>query len=114
MKKVTLLIPLTFNDGTTVPEALLERIEDEVFVAFNGWAAVGEVSGAYRMAQTGKKQVDRLMQVWILVPEADLSALREMVSRFGGWLEQEVMYFEVADAQVELLPATTEGPAKHE
>ncbi len=61
-KKVTLLIPLTYNDGTSVPDAVLDAIEDEVYVAFNGWAVVGEVTRAYRM-QSGQKQVDRLLQV---------------------------------------------------
>jgi hypothetical protein len=113
MKRVTPLIPLTFNDGTAVPEALLERIEDHIVVAFNGWTVVGEVSGAYRMAQAGHKQVDRLLHVWIIVEAKELPSLRQMVSGFGALLEQELMYFEIADTQVEFLPPLG-GSESHE
>jgi hypothetical protein len=102
---VTLLIPVTYNDGTAVSDATLEAIEDEIFVAFNGWSIVGEVAGAYRMQTTGAKQVDRLLQVWVVVDEGESLALRTMVSRFGALRKQEMMYFEAADSSVEFLPA---------
>jgi hypothetical protein len=108
-KRVTLLIPLTFNDGTKVPEATLDSIEEEIYVAFNGWAVVGEVKGAYRMQQTGQKRVERLLQVWVVVAEAEVPLLRRMVAKFGALLGQELMYFEVADSVIEFIPPQTNG-----
>ena len=46
-KRVTLLIPLTFNDGTDIPRPTLAALEQEIYFAFKGWTLVGEVKGAY-------------------------------------------------------------------
>ena len=104
LKRVTLLIPLTFNDGTTIPRATLAAIEREIYFAFKGWTLVGEVKGAYQMRQTGEKKVDRLLQVWVVVEETAIPEIRQMVARFAESLGQESMYFEVSDSQVELVP----------
>lgn len=114
LKKVTLLLPLTFNDGTVVPEKTLESIRDELFVAFHGWTVAGEVQGAFRMQQTGVKQVDRLLQVWVAVEEAELPRLRDMVSGFGALLGQEAMYFEVSQSMVELIPSRPREDSAHD
>ncbi|MFO0964272.1 MAG: hypothetical protein U0793_01615 [Gemmataceae bacterium] len=47
LKKVTLLLPLAFNDGSVVPQEILAAMQDEIFIAFRGWTIVGEVEGAY-------------------------------------------------------------------
>lgn len=104
LKKVTFLLPLAYNDGSPVPKATLQRIFQEIFLRFHGWTVAGEVKGAYRMRQTGRKRVEKLLQVWVVVEEEDLPDLRKAVSEFGALLEQEVMYFEVADSDVEFLP----------
>jgi hypothetical protein len=104
LKKVTLLLPLSFNDGSLVPKEVLATIQDEIYVEFRGWTIVGEVEGAYQMQQAGAKRVERLLQVWVIVEEAELSTLKEMVGQFGSRLGQEVMYFEVSDATVEFIP----------
>jgi hypothetical protein len=104
LKKVTLLIPLTFNDGSTIPRATLAAIEDEIYLAFKGWTIVGEVEGAYQMQQTGEKKVERLLHVWVVVEEEAVFALKQMVGRFGATLGQEFMYFEVGESLVEFIP----------
>src|SRR5438105_3178269 len=103
MKKVILLIPLTFNDGTAVPDEKLKTIEHEIYNEFNCWTVVGEVTGAFRL-QSGKKQVDRLLHVWVLADESALPKLRQMVGGFGKLLEQEAMYFELGGGEIELIP----------
>jgi hypothetical protein len=113
LKKVTLLIPLTFNDGTAVTRETLDAIEEEIYFAFNGWTVAGEVQGAYRMRQTGKKQVERLLQVWVVVEEAQLDQLRHMVARYASLLAQESMYFEVAASQVEFIVPLSEKDHTH-
>jgi hypothetical protein len=108
LKKVTLLIPLTFNDGSTVPREILSAIEEDIYLNFKGWTVVGEVEGAYQMQQTGEKKVERLLHIWVVVEEAAVSTLKEMVGRFGAILGQELMYFEVAESLVEFVPSPRE------
>jgi hypothetical protein len=112
LRKVTLLIPLTFNDGTSVPGEVLEKFREEVFVAFQGWTQVGQVEGSYRMQTTGAKQVDRLLQVWVVVDDQAIPELKQMVARLGSLLGQESMYFEESDAKVEFIRLPREGDGK--
>jgi hypothetical protein len=114
LKRATLLIPLTFNDGTEVPKATLDAIEEEIYLAFNGWTVVGEVEGAYRMQETAQKQVERLLHVWVVVEEANIPVLRRLVGKFGALLGQEAMYFEVGESLVEFIPPLTEEETSHE
>ena len=109
LKKVTLLLPLAFNDGSVVPQDMLAAMQDEIFIAFRGWTVVGEVEGAYQMRQTGEKRVERLLQVWVVVQDEQLPKLRDLVAGFGARLGQEVMYFEVSDSVVEFIPPAHEG-----
>jgi hypothetical protein len=114
LKRATLLIPLTFNDGTEIPRATLDAIEEEIYIAFNGWTIVGEVEGGYRMKQTGQKQVERLLHVWVVAEEADIPLLRRMVRKYGALLGQEAMYFEVGESRVEFLPPLAEEETSDE
>jgi hypothetical protein len=114
LRRVTLLLPLTFNDGSTIPKEALALIEDEIYAAFNGWTVVGEVQGTYRMQQTGRKQEDRLLKVWVVVPEAELGTFRQMVARYAALLDQERMYFEVSDARIEFIAPPPEEEQGHD
>jgi hypothetical protein len=114
LKKVTLLIPLTFNDGTTIPKETLAAIEEEIYLAFKGWTIVGEVEGAYQMQQTGAKKVERLLHIWVVLEEAEIPTLKQMVGKFGTLLGQEFMYFEVSDAVVEFIPPDAQGGGTNE
>jgi hypothetical protein len=114
LKKVTLLIPLAFNDGSAIPKEKLGAIEEEIYIAFKGWTIVGEVEGAYQMQQTGAKKVERLLHIWVVLEEAELPTLKQMVAKFGASLGQEFMYFEVSDAVVEFIPPHTEETGTHE
>ncbi len=109
LRKVTLLIPLTFNDGSSIPGETLEAIEEEIYLAFKGWTIVGEVEGAYQMQQTGTKRVERLLQVWVVLEETAIPSLKQMVARLGAKLGQEFMYFEIGESLVEFIPPLAEG-----
>ncbi len=43
LRKVTLLIPLAFNDGTTIPKETLTAIEESLYLEFKGWTEGGEI-----------------------------------------------------------------------
>lgn len=106
---MTLLIPLTFNDVTAIPKETLEAIEEELYLAYKGGTIVGEVEGAYQMQQTGEKKFERLLHLWVVVEDAANPPLKQMVSKFGAALGQELMYFEIGESVVEFIPPYAEG-----
>jgi hypothetical protein len=107
-RKAILLIPLTYNDGSQVPEAVLDEIYEELFVLSGGHTSAGTVQGAYRM-KDGTKQTEMLEQVWVAYDEADKPALRELVGRFCTLLGQEAMYLEFTDSVIEFIPPREEA-----
>jgi hypothetical protein len=103
LKKAILLIPLSYNDGTRVPQEILDGIFEALFVLCGGHTLTGTVRGAYRM-KDGTKQTDALEQVWVAYNDQDELALRELVARFCSMLGQESMYLEFTDSVIELIP----------
>lgn len=103
--KFVLLLPLTYNDGSQVPEDVLCRIEDELFVLAGGYTIAGTGKGAYRM-RNGSKQVDETLQVWVVVDEEDEATLRKLVAGFGELLGQESMYLERTTSTVDFVTST--------
>jgi hypothetical protein len=107
-KKAVILIPLTYNDGSRVPQEVLDGIFEKLFVLNGGYTVAGTVRGAYRM-KDGTKQSDVLEQVWVAYEEADKPSLRELVARFCSVLGQETMYLEFTDSVIELISPHEEG-----
>jgi hypothetical protein len=107
-KKAIILVPLTYNDGSRVPQDILDGIFEALFVVSGGHTLAGTVRGAYRM-KDGSKQTDVLEQVWVGYEEADRSALRELVAQFCSQLGQETMYLEFTNSIIELIPPRDEG-----
>lgn len=103
-KRVTLLIPLTFNDGSEVPSEVMQSIRGELLIAFGGWTIVGTVEGAYRMQATGQEQMDRLLHVWVVIEDDRIDELKSMVARWGKLFGQEAMYFETAESTIDFIP----------
>ena len=101
-EKYVLLFPLTFNDGTTVPQATLREFRDELFVIAGGSTVTGTVAGEYRM-KSGKKQVDKSAQIWVALDRRDEHELRRVVAVYAGRLGQESMYFERTGSTVEFI-----------
>ena len=106
-KKAILLIPLTYNDGSRIPQEVLDEIYEALFVLSGGHTSVGTVQGAYRM-KDGTKQTDILEQVWVACEDADRPALRDLVAKYCAILGQEAMYLEFTDSFIELIPPQEE------
>src|SRR6266852_6350273 len=98
--KYVLLLPLTYNDKSKVPKSVKDQILDELFVLASGYHIAGTGRGAYRM-KSGEKQVDYSLEIWLAIDEADETALKAMVARFGALLGQEAMYLERTGSVVE-------------
>jgi len=111
-KKVTVLLPLAFNDGSLVPLEVRDSILEEMYLLCGGYTVAGTVKGAFRMPD-GSKQVEELLEVWLAVEEAELQALRQLVAGAARTLAQECMYFEVSGSTVEFIPpaAAPEQPS---
>jgi hypothetical protein len=103
LKEAVVLIPLTYNDGTGIPLAVIESIQDELFLVFHGWTIEGTVKGAYRM-RGGQKQVEDLLKLSVVLAAAQLPALESMVGRWCARLGQEVMLLKVADSLIKFVP----------
>lgn len=106
--KYVLLLPITYNDGSEVPPDVQDSIFDQIWVLAGGYTIAGEVSGAYRM-RSGAKQVDRSLQVWIVVDEELETELRTRVAGFAALLGQESMYFERTASDIDFIPPSDVG-----
>lgn len=58
---------------------------------------------------SGRKQIDMTQEVWVVVREKDVTALRKMVAGFARLLNQESIYFERVESVVEFVPPATDG-----
>ena len=106
--KYVLLLPLTYNDGTSVPKNIRDQILDEIFLLAGGYhcGAIGE--GAYRM-KGGQKQIDVSQEVWIVIEEEDEAALKRLAGRFAAMLGQETIYLECTSGKPEFIPPSPVG-----
>ena len=103
LRKAVLLIPLAYNDGSSIPQELLEGIYDELFDRYRGWTIEGTVKGAYRR-RSGEKRVEQLVRVSVALHQAELPELEKRVSGWAALLGQETMLLEVTDSQVRFVP----------
>jgi hypothetical protein len=109
LKEATVLIPLTYNDGTKVPPAIIRSIRDEIFIAFGAWTTEGSVTGAYRMRATGQKRVENLLKISVILKAPEGAEFEGMVARWCAMLEQEVMLLKVADFVVKFVAPQPES-----
>ncbi len=108
LKEAIVLIPLTYNDGTDVPQEILESISDEIYIAFHAWTSEGTVKGAYRMQATGQKRVEDLQKVSVILKESEIAELEGMIARWCAQLGQEVMLLKIADFTIKFIPPQPE------
>ncbi len=105
--KYVMLLPLTYNDSSTVPKEVRDQIEDEIYLFSGGFRYGATGRDAYRM-KTGEKQVDITQEAWIAIDESEEPGLRALVSRFAALLGQETMYLERTGGTVEFIPPPAE------
>jgi len=106
--KYLMLLPLTYNDQSRVPKAVLEEILERIYVFSGGYTIAGAARGAYRM-KSGQKQVDHSLQVWIVIDEAEEPELKRLVAEFCKLLDQESIYLERTAGEVDFIPPDKHG-----
>ena len=92
--KFTTLVPTTWNDGTPVDPALLQRLIENLYSPFGGMSEEGKVTGHW-VDEDGTRFTDLNVKVSI---ECDRDRLQEAIKgvrRVGRRLKQRAMYFEV-------------------
>jgi len=96
------LIPTSYNDKREIPAVLIDGVLDELYVNFGGYTIDGLTEGTWKMGD-GEKAIDQCYKVWIVISEEKISVLKDLVKKFARLLEQEVIYFEVMDCDVEFI-----------
>jgi hypothetical protein len=107
-REATVLIPLTYKDGSRIAPGVVDAIFEELFRHFGGWTIEGRVKGAYRM-QSGQKQVENLLKVSVILEAGQLPILESLVSRWCRELGQETMLLKVADFTIKFVPPLPEA-----
>src|SRR6267142_2700147 len=79
LKEAVVLVPLTFNDGASVPPEVVASILEEVYTTFRGWTLEGTVKGAYRM-RSGQKQVEDLLKFSVVLAASQVPAMESTPS----------------------------------
>jgi hypothetical protein len=102
LKKAVILIPLNYNDGSSIPEELLNTIYDELFDLYQGWTIEGTVRGAYQM-QSGEKRVEQLVRVAVVLRDRELPDLENKVAQWASVLGQETMSLEITDSLIKFV-----------
>jgi hypothetical protein len=108
MIKCILLIPLRYNDGTEVPEPVVNRVLGEIYDRFGGYSIAGIIQGAYRMAN-GRGADDQSIELWVGIEKDRLPELVRMARRFAKMLKQESIWFEVTKSDVRLVKPEPES-----
>jgi hypothetical protein len=107
--KFTTLIPTTWNDGSPVPPAVLDRLIYSLWQPFGGMTEEGWVTGHW-IDEEGAEFLDVCVKVSIECHRSRLQEAIRAVRRVGRRLRQKAMYLEVAGYDgVQILPLG--GPA---
>jgi len=102
MKKCLFLIPTTYNDGRPISSETLAGVFDELFVQFGGVSQTGHTDGLWEM-EDGTRAMDRSLTLWIVLEEEKVASLKKLVKKFARLFEQEAIYFEVMDCDVDFI-----------
>ena len=100
--KYILLLPLNYNDGSEVPQAVTDRICNEIMKIAQGYTLAGTVTGAYRM-KDGSTQIDRSTEVWIGIEASKEKEFKRLVGIFAYRLRQEALYLECCGSTIEYI-----------
>lgn len=93
--KFTTLIPTTWNDGTAIKPAVLDRVIERLWRPFGGMTNEGQVTGHWIDAD-GTEFTDVCIKVSIECDRPQLQEAVRAVRHAGRKLGQRAMYFEVA------------------
>ncbi|MBI1918270.1 MAG: hypothetical protein HYS12_26560 [Planctomycetes bacterium] len=91
--KAVFYIPLRDTDGRDLAGELKD-LEMELYLHFVGWTSLGYIRGAYQMAD-GTQSLDESEAFALILEEARLPELEQILLDFKGKTKQEAIYLEV-------------------
>lgn len=103
MIKVTVLLPTYYNNGMLISSMTIDELLDKMDDITGGHTRQGYCDGAYRMHDG--RNYDRNIVVWVVCNSDKLSALREWAFLAAQRLQQESIYFEYQQTNVEFIRA---------
>jgi hypothetical protein len=93
------LIPLSYNDRSLIPQEVLDEILNQIYLFAGGHTINGIVKGTYKLA-SGDKCVEDLMEVMVVFKAGDKKQFETMVSEWASELGQESMLVTYTNYQV--------------
>jgi hypothetical protein len=103
MKKWVTRIPTHFNDGSAIPDHVLNEVWYLISKEFGGASIDGPGRGIW-VDSDGKVYDEASYVVSVACSEEQIQMAREVVSQIGKMLHQKAMYFELSGGTVEILP----------
>jgi hypothetical protein len=91
--KALFYIPIKDNDGRSLATETQE-LQTELYVRFVGWTFLGYVKGAFRMAD-GRQALDESGAYVIILEEARIPELEQVLRDFKSRTKQEAIYLEI-------------------
>ncbi len=86
-------LPVADNDGRSLKDEIRET-RDRVYSLCNGWTFLGGIAGAFKMSD-GTRSIDRSHAYMVLIDEADIPVLEEILRDFKSKTAQEAIYLEI-------------------
>jgi hypothetical protein len=91
--KALFYLPLRDNDGRHLT-AEIQELQTELYIRFVGWTFLGYVKGAWRLAD-GSQSLDESGAYVVILEEARLPELEQVLRDFKAKTSQEALYLEV-------------------
>lgn len=91
MHLVQILLPLTRNDGSPIPQALHREIREELIRRFGGLTAYVQAPAQGVWAHGGTRQTDQIAVIEVMAAELDEPWWRAFRRRLERLLEQEAL-----------------------
>jgi len=85
-----------------VPSKVMLDVWDELFVTFGPFSQDGVTEGLWEM-KDGTRIKDHSLKIWIVIEEEKVPLLKELIKKIARLLEQEAIYFDMMDCDMELI-----------
>jgi hypothetical protein len=105
MKKVTILLPTHYNDGSIVEEYKLENALNRIADIAGGYTLDGIVIDCWQNPETCSPRVakrETMQKVWVVGTHMT-EQLHKLCQYFAVYFNQKCIYFEVGDVDVQFI-----------
>jgi len=101
--KVTIILPVCFNDGIPVLRDTFIRFENEVYSIAGGFTTICGAIGSYRMDDGTAKEEKVDIYTIVCSTAEQVESLRSIALQCCKDFKQECVYFETSECNVEFI-----------